>query len=370
MKQLILCTLFFIVISVTGFAQISDDEARRLYEEAEQQYEAGNFYECYLLCKSLKEKMGKSNPKIQYLQIRAIYNNLEKMNDKSERTVRKSYKNYSIMSRYAEEFFGMVDKKTYPPEKYREIEEIARYFKEGMKKYEAEKDRTPADAIAFLNECGRKFKHRSDTQYESAFGSGGCTVNFSLDGNTLHIEVMATLASSNGRKYNQAGRERIRIDLSKVWIDDDSYKFSYHSGGAGYHKFFYNEFGNTIMYDVYQKRADEKFYEKDMDAVFIVGPTVYVDGKAKYDHINWYWDYNYDKNMEFPLEKFESSIKKSGYTKRSVGFYIYLFFDQKSDEFKDGKYRKRIHDAFEFLMEYFGGGVPVENKPEASKSKF
>lgn len=355
------------LISFTGFAQISDEEARKLYEEAEQQYEAGNFYDCYQLCRDLKEKLGKSNPKIQYLQIKAIYNNLEKKNDKSKHTLRKSYKNYSIMSRYAEAFFAMVDKKTYPAEKYREIEEIARYFKEGMKKYEAEKDRTPADALTFLNECARKFKIRSKA--ESPFGTGECTVNFSLDGSLLNIDVMATIDKKEN-KFNQVGRERIRVNLSNVWLDDESYKYSYHGGGYDYHKFFYNEFGNSTMYDVYKKRADEYFYDKDNDAIFIIGPTIYVDGKAKYDHINWYWDYTYDKKMQYPLEKFESLIKSQGYTKRSIGFYIYLFFDQKSDEFKDGNYRKRIRDAFEFLIEYYGGGEPVISKPAEQKGKF
>ena len=367
MNKSLILLLFFFLHNLPGFTQIADEEARRLYDQAEEAYEAGNFYDCYKRCIDLKNKMGKTNPRILYLQIRAIYNNLEKKNDKSESILRKSYRNYNIMHGYAEEFFRMVDKKTYPPEKYSQIEEIARYFKDGMKEYEAEKDRTPADAIAFLNECAQKFKIRYDPGYKKE-DRGQFSVNFSLDSTILHIEVFANCDSEWRKGFDKAGRERIRIDLSKVWIDKTPKSY----GAFINESYFGNFFNDHFIFK--ETKRDYYGYGVDNAAPFIIGPTIYIEGKAVVDPILWYWNYNYNKgnknNMPYPLEDFNERVKFNGFKKRDMGFYIYNYFNQSSEEFKAGNYRKRIRDAFEFLMEYFGGGVPVENKPQASKSKF
>lgn len=91
--------LFFLLAGFANFAQaqISDDEAKQAYQDAEEQYEAGNYYKCYQMCNDLIVKMGTPNPRLLYLDLKAIYNNLEKKNDKSEYTLKKNYKNYLLL---------------------------------------------------------------------------------------------------------------------------------------------------------------------------------------------------------------------------------------------------------------------------------
>jgi hypothetical protein len=355
---------FFLLVVFANFAQaqISDDEAKQVYQDAEEQYEAGNYYKCYQMCNDLIVKMGNPNPRLLYLDLKAIYNNLEKKNDKSEYTLKKNYKNYLRFSGYADDFFSLVDKNTYPTDKYNEIVEIKKYLDAGMKEYEYEKNRKPEDAISFLNECSQKFYRTDhDTKYVTD-GKGDCHVNFSLDSSKLIINVTATI-TGDGAKYNEVGYERIIIDLSKVWIEVQPLDYYWK-----YDVFFYLEFGNISMFDVKEKYK-LTYPRTDDNAPMITSTKTYINNKAKIDNILWHFSHHYDKKMKIENEDFEKYVKSDGFSKLSAGFYIYNLFDQSSDEFRDGNYKKRIKDAFEFLIDYYGGGTPTENKQE-NKSKF
>jgi hypothetical protein len=65
----------------------------------------------------------------------------------------------------------------------------------------------------------------------------------------------------------------------------------------------------------------------------------------------------------------EKDLKIYENAKLSSGFYLYKLFDQGSDKFRDNNFRKRIKDAFEFLIDYYVGGISTENKQE-NKNKF
>jgi hypothetical protein len=354
--------LFFsmacMLLSTMMQAQISDEEAKQAYQDAEEQYEAANYYKCYQMCNDLIVKMGKPNPRILYLDLKAIYNNLESKNDKSEYSLKKNFRNYERFSGYCDDFFAAVDKSTYPADKYAEIVEIQKYLKEGVKQYAYEKDRKPEDAIAFLNQCAQKFAHKNHNTRYINYHTGDCHFSFSLDSAYLIINVLANL-TGDAPRYHWVARERIRIDLSKVWIETGAFQYY-----IIYKDFLYNEFG--YMTSILEKYGSAL---TDKEAPIIVSTKTYADNKAKYDNINWYWNWNYDRKMEFPQEKFESEINRLGYRKIGSGFYIYNLFETGSEEFRDGNYRKRIKDAFEFLIEYFGGGTPVDT-PQEIKSKF
>lgn len=155
----------------------------------------------------------------------------------------------------------------------------------------------------------------------------------------------------------------IVIDLSKVWIVNTQYNYY-----GAFKYLFYWEFGMTGMLQVYKNHGTNP--SKDESAPLLISSKTYIDGKAKYDNILWFSKWHYDKNLEYPDDKFEKDIKFYGFAKLSSGFYLYEFFDQTlSEEFRDGNYRKRILDAFEFLIDYYGRGIPIENKQE-NKNKF
>ena len=117
------------------------------------------------------------------------------------------------------------------------------------------------------------------------------------------------------------------------------------------------------------KRYNTDNPETDEAAPMIVGPKTYVNGEGKIDNIIWFFQYHYDKKFEYTDEQFNRDMKVYGPQKLSTGFYLYSFFNQLNDEFRDNNYRKRILDAFEILIDYYGGGTPIENKQE-NKNKF
>lgn len=368
MKHLILSTLALLWIFTPLSAQITDQQAREQYQQAEALYEKGDNNQCYEVCQDLIDKLGEANPRILYLALKSAYNSLEKKNDKSELSFKKTYKNFSILNEDAEKFFSMIDKNTYPSEKYREMVEIREYIQAGLKTYAYQNERKPEDAINFLNDCARKFAIKADASpVKDCIVCGSCEVSFSLNGSQLIINVFGTYEDKYDRGSNQAGRERIVIDLSKVWIKNFEYK--YHNV-LTYQHFFTLEFGNIAIHEIHENRNLSHFWKTDEAAPMIVGPTIYIDGKAKYDNIDWYYDFEYNKKLIYKIEDFEKHLNSHGMVKTGVGFYIYNFFNQDwNDEFKAGKYRERILEAFEFLIDYFGGGTPTQNKQENDKNK-
>lgn len=369
MKHFLIATLAFLCCFVTLQAQISDEQARERFQKAEEFYEKGNNYECYTMCTDLINQLGKANPKILYLTLKAVYNNLEKKNDNSKRRFKKSYKNFSKLNGYADEFFSLIDKNTYPAEKHRDMMEVHEYIQAGLKTYAYQINRKPEDAIRFLNECASKFAMKSDPNNHVTPG-GQCEVSFSLNGSQLIINAFGTYEHYRDRRSNQVGRERIIIDLSKVWLE--TMKTKYHTAKFWYQYFFLLEFGNLTIHEIGERhhREDNYFWKTDNAGPVIVGPTIFINGKSKYDFMSWYWDYKYSKKMSYDLDEFEKRIQSDGMFKTGTGLYIYNFFDQfYNDEFTAGKYRERILEAFEFLIDYFGGGTPVEYKPENEKSE-
>lgn len=354
--------LFFVLLSIVfcnvNYAQISDDEAMQLYNQAEEKFDDNKFYDAYLLCDSLIVRMKKAKPKVLYLQLKAIYNNIENNKDESVFKLDKSFRTFSEFLHYTNTFFNIVDKNTYPTEKYNEILVIQEYFTKGLKDLEYQKDRKPEDAITFLNECATKFAMK-DTK--SQYNYGDFKVKFILENSILRIEVFSKIIDGGKPKDNKVARERILIDLSKVWIDYFNYTYQ-----GSFEKLFYSEFGLSG-----RLASLNKYFPSPVDknAPMIIGPEIFIDGKSKYDNISWFYQWHYNKNLEYSDEEFEKDNKLYGYSTLSSGFYLYNFFDQNSDEFKANDYRKRIADAFEYLIVYFGGGTPKENKKEI-KSKF
>ena len=373
----ILTALVSFVLSLSAIAQLSDDDARRIFADAERAYEAGNFYEAFRLCTELNRKAGKSTPRVLYLQMRAAYNNLEKKDDKSSFRLHKSYRQYSRMNGLADQFFALADKKTYPPDKYSEIDSIARYFREGLTRHAGEKDRTPADAIRFLNETAEilKITGKDDNKFSEPKGDGYMEIKFSLEGSFLVIDMFGELKDFKEKSNSQAARKRLRINLSKVWISDtDSFKVYLSGYYFGYSLRFLNEFGNykhlNKELEFFINYRGRDFLFNFLNAPLIKGPEIFIDGRSQTDAIQWYSDFINQKKPAYPPDQFEAKLKANGYNMHAPPVFIYSFFDHQSKKYYDENYGQRIRDAFEFLMEYYGGGEPVGKNADAPKSKF
>ena len=379
--KFILVSIWLLLFSLIAVAQISDDEARRLYENAEQQYEAQNFYECYQLCVELNEKMGKYTPKTQFLMLKAIYNNLESKNERSLKKINKSYENYSRFYEYSTAFFSIVDKKNYPEQKLKEVERIHTYFQEGMTAYEHQKGRKPEGAVAFLNECARKFPFKKEDQNKRIISR---SVRFSLLGHYLRVvdEYGLVYFSSYSGKWEDVVTTWVVvtfIDFSRVTgVINDAYQvgncIACTSWGFS---------GNNDKVEIIPVEGGEK---KRLTTKGIV-TSMRSGWKDKKRMSNGY-EYLYSDTSTAPdlafatWETKEYEIKTSRKTDNgNTNFYFLTtpneavkgtLFDQTSAEFREGGYEKRIIEAFQFLIDYFpkrSKSGTSENKNEI-KSKF
>ena len=390
----ILTALFSFVISLSAIAQISDDDARRLYDEAEQQYEAQSFYQCYQLCMDLKEKMGKHTPKTLYLMLKAIYNSLENGNEKSKVKINKSYENYNRFFSYSNTFFTLVDKKTYPEQKLKEIETIHEYFQKGMSAYEHQKGRRPEDAVAFLNECARKFPQKKLLSNEIIISN---TTVFTLDGSFLRIIETRQVKDDNFYLSNFVifYVRTTCLDFSKITgiisVNKGHRYITYYNGtyspcnactswgftgidekgkipelgenkmpsGNGIvlsNRWASKRYSNNGKRSEWVKKSAEYLYEDTS-----VAPSIaFTDWKTVDEMALWqrYKVGNGDANLYFlttPTEEYNGTL-----------------FDQTNAEFKEGDYERRIIEAFQFLVDYFPkskGPNRKENRTEV-KSKF
>jgi hypothetical protein len=363
MKKTLLLLVVFFVASFSGYAQVSEEEARRMYDEAEQQYEAQQFYECYQLCMNLKEKMGKDTPKVLYLMLKAIYNNLESNNEKSQNKINKAYENYSRFFEYSSAFFTLIDKKTYPEQKLSEIEKIHDYFQKGMSAYEHQKGRRPEDAIAFLNECGRKFPLKKPVDRFQQFVSR--SVRFTLDSPYLKVVEESAYLSLPELKSTQYTVQVTFLDFRKIT------GFHYISGNVAFK-------GPNKM---------EKTMPRCIDGIT---STYRVSWKSKKDEDRHY-KYIYSdtavnaRDAFFDWKNITSTeeFRSLGFTQHNGGWNLLILvkpyeysngglFDQTSAEFRDGDYERRITEAFQFLIDYFPKQTVTskkENKPPLN-SKF
>lgn len=99
--------------------------------------------------------------------------------------------------------------------------------------------------------------------------------------------------------------------------------------------------------------------ETDPAGPVIVSLTDFNLGNSVYPHMVTKSAWHYNKDMDYPYEK----LGQEPFKPIPVPLYLFHFFDQGSPEFREENYRNRIVDAFEFLLEHHGGGVPKTKTP-------
>jgi hypothetical protein len=361
MKKTVLILFLLFVASLSGFAQVSEEEARRMYDEAEQQYEAQHFYECYQLCMNLKEKMGKDTPKVLYLMLKAIYNNLESNNEKSQNKINKAYENYSRFFEYSNAFFTLIDKKTYPEQKLSEIEKIHDYFQKGMSVYEQQKGRRPEDAIAFFNECARKFPLKKPYVWTNDRRLISSSVRFSLDSPYLKIVQAYSWYTLPDIKTEDYHVEVTFLDFSRITKCYEGRLF-YGPNRSGKTSTDIDGIISTWRNSYKSNRREHRFHKYLYSDTSVNARDAFSSWKnieTEEQRLVGYYQRNSD-NKAFLHELRESSDNDGA------------LFDQTSAEFRDGDYERRIIEAIQFLIDYFPKQTvssKKENKPPLN-SKF
>ncbi len=110
--------LLAIVIVHNGFAQTIEDEAQALYQKAEDAYENKQYHDCEDNLQKTWKLLASPNPKILYLWIKNTDDALK------SGVFSNNLKNNQQQLQLLTTFFQMVDKSTYPPEKYSEMVNI------------------------------------------------------------------------------------------------------------------------------------------------------------------------------------------------------------------------------------------------------
>jgi len=102
-------------LSKATFAQTTEEEAEVLYENAEKAYDSKDYAACEIALVKCIQMLGSTNPKIDYLRIRNLDD--EVTDDVSKVTL----DNYTLLQNAIADFFQKVNKSTYPEEKYKQI---------------------------------------------------------------------------------------------------------------------------------------------------------------------------------------------------------------------------------------------------------
>lgn len=388
MKKVMLISLLLLISAFTGFTQITEQEARDFYDKAEQQYEVQNFYECYQLCMDLKDKMGKHTPKTLYLMLKAVYYNLENSNEKGQKKIGKSYENYSRFYDYSTAFFSLVDGKTYPEQKLKEMEKIQAYFQQGMATYEYQKGRKPEDAIAFLNECATKFPSKYEDKWTRVISR---SVRFSLEGHFLR--VISDMKMGNYDLYYGKWDDSPTTWVEITFVDFSQVTSVVNETNSEAKCFGCPKWGFSGTNDKIKVTPIDGVEYKQLTTKGVVWSRRMGFKKSK-RIISPLYEYLYSDTSATPdlafatweTEEYKASTSRQR-ENGTANFYFLstsydsgkgsLFdrislFDQASAAFQEGGYEQRIIEAFQFLVDYFPKKKATgnsENKTDI-KSKF
>jgi len=327
--------LITILFSSKTQAQISETDAQIQYQKAENAYNEANYVDAIIKLTDLYGKMNnKWTPKSLYLLLKSTYKG--QTEERSSTAFTKDYNNYLGISSLCDQFFKIIDKKTYPAEKYKEIQDIQKWSKAKEGEYAHQKDRQPEDVVDFLNECAKKFpnkltnvryRNRQQWETEDSFNLKYRTIDslyFKLDKNILKV-------------FSLIRQRGIKEKWNEFLLAED--------------KVFFGKITSIKI----EKRKEEYREERMAGYLLGEGSNVYRRGQ------------NFSKKFEYTgFNSLDKQWKES-----TTGYDIYYYFDISSQEFKDGNYGERIKEAFEFLIDYFpkqkAEEVQVKEQP---KSKF
>jgi len=338
MKRLLLLLLTMGMVFTKTYAQISDNDAKVQYQKAEDAYEKFDYYSAGTITLDLYGKMKKWNPKILFMYIKAVYKNETDHRQQvgTNYFFPTSYKFYTETVNRCDTLLSLINVSTYPKEKLAEINSLSQYFKQKQEQKAFEKDRTPAKAIAFLNECIYKFRGNvrvGDPKYPS-LQQKATQIYFKLDSPYLKV-----VSYANGYDSKTFKRHAYRVDLI------DLSKVTQLQLVMGVTKV--NLDGPTT-YRNSNRVMDYYYYFNDEASVYKDPPKKSVDYNNRIIK-----DFTADTAISSPNHpKMVNAVEQPEFFK---------FFDTTSQEFIDGKYETRIQDALIYLIGYYPKYKPKEN---------
>ena len=347
MRNTILLLIFTLFAVTRTLAQISDADAKIQFQKITDTYDRTEYVPAARLCEDLKSKMGKWNPKLLYIYLQSVY----KSYIDSRPGISKfdmTYQNLSLFKNLSDEFLGMVDRNTYPAEKYNDILVAKKYFEDNLSKTEYQTSRTIEKAVAFLNECAGKFTNPQvgsenlsispdPTKYGLGFTWGiyndkcaGAYLNFVLDNGLLHIKTLTKLESTESSKNNRILFMYDVIDLRHLpSIDSGSV-----SGNA-----------EKVYAYIYHRIHFVRNMNIDVEDTMF-RPPVLKDGKVSFKYYRDGKSYYTDKNTK-------SKIDREISEPNSIVYPILDLFDKNNKEYINGKYEERINEAWKYIIHYY-----------------
>lgn len=346
--------LFAIAFAQVRAQQISETDAKLLYQKAEDAYNNTDYYGASKILYDLYNKQGKWTSRVLYLYLKSSYENMTASSQRSSSSYKESFDNYVLFGENCDKFFQIIDKATYPQEKYNDIVAIHQYFKQKAQEHANEKDRTPQDAINFLNECAKKFFHIDNI---SPYYPYYVESQYWLEDSILIISFVSRVPARPGSpaKDNHVTRAEIRIDLSKTWLEDIYTRVCYPNR-------FDREDFSSLPYCIIDQKGSS-LTEEGKSVPHIISKIIYINNEPFCQDIKGKVLTNYNKNYDFDNRLYEGR----SFNNINKGFYIYSFFIT-SREFVANNYKDRIKEAFEFLIKYYGGGDKDRIEKEAQKA--
>jgi len=321
MKQIIF-SFILVVLFVNVKAQISDADAKIKYQQIEDSYNSKKFTSAAEQALDLITKMNALTPKVGYIYLKSRYKAYAETGQADQQPIA-NYKNFKDIYDFCGELFKMINKSTYPADKYGELLAIQKYFKDKTDEYISQKDRTPQDAVDFLNECtkiykGGLLKYAIDPGH--SFMSDA-KISFQLVDHFLKVTCVSD------EMVGSTKRLEVRVDIydlteSKIATPD---RFGGIVVTPYYTKRFYNslfDYNSKNKYRMKQKQAAEEMVKSLVD---LIPSENTINGMEKMDSLK---------------------AKRDGHSDDQFHFLDYFFIPEDS-------YRIRMTEAMKFLVDAF-----------------
>lgn len=318
--------LLICIIAITnGRAQIKDNDAKLQFQDATDAYESTDYYKASTISQDLKDKMHKWTPKVLYLFLESVYKNYTETEQKNELKYPVTFQKFQGFKALNDSFFLLLDKSSYPQEKYSEMQKVQQYFLQMTKKTEYQTTRTPEKALAFLNECAKKFPSRlGEESYHSIIQDP--YLNLRIDSSYLRIVYVDKIKSQSKNKWNKVNHYIDYIDLVHLPYIDEA-------------KNIPDERVYSILSHEYD--LDNKFEFNKQDTIPNNLTNLWLENGQE---LLFYKQWSKTKNKY---------LEDNHYSKKANLYDILSFFDNKNKEFQEGKYAERIKEAFWFIINYF-----------------
>ena len=212
---------FFLLLACLGFskaalAQTPEEEAEVLYENAEKAYDNKDYAACEIALDKCIQKLGSTNPKIDYLRIRNLYDEIT--DDEYKATL----DNYALLQNVITDFFQKVNKSVYPEEKYKQVIAVKLAITDKMATATADPNAMKMHAVNSMNEILRQYSNHENNVKTWSSAQANVVLNDCV------LTLTKTLIYSKEVNSNGINGYKVtfKIVLPSVYTKNDSVLYS------------------------------------------------------------------------------------------------------------------------------------------------